>query len=326
MTNPNTALTRDDLYVRTAVTYKVGVNPSHNPQLSLPQPCPSTHLKPFPTAAPGSAWPCPLHPRGSSGPGPQRAKGKEQSPDVNYWKRIKPVSPERGTHRPRAPPTDPTAPPAATARAELFSERDPPGRAAGSGARRGRPAPVPPGAELVSARLSPRRCARKHRGAEAGSGRDAQRTARSHPSGAGSGRAGAAGKRRRPRAWRTGRESSREASGGGTGRAVTAAAAGILPFPLPAGIAARGPLSASPPAPQRATLPRGRPRRVPTRGRVSPPFAAPLGPDHFLAAATGPPGGEGGGGGGTKRPEAAGAPPPSHRPPAERRGGPGPRG
>lgn len=47
--------------------------------------------------------------------------------------------------------------------------------------------------------------------------------------------------------------------------------------------------------PRRGSDPCGRrcpARRVPTPGRVSPPFAAPLGLDHFLAAATGPPGGE----------------------------------
>lgn len=108
--------------------------------------------------------------------------------------------------------------------------------------------------------------------------------------------------------------------GGGGGEAEpgpTAAATRILPLPR-----RWGPGRGNEPVPA-DTPPRPRPprRAVPTPGRVSPPFAAPLGPDHFLAAATGPPGGED-----TKRPEGAGAsPPPSHRPPGERRSKPGPR-
>lgn len=50
-------------------------------------------------------------------------------------------------------------------------------------------------------------------------------------------------------------------------------------------------------------VPRDGPGHVANPGRVSPPFTAPLGPDHFLAAATGPTGGEGECGGGTKTPE-----------------------
>lgn len=161
-------------------------------------------------AAPGSARPCPLHPRGSSGPEPQRAKGKEQSPDVNYWKRIKSVSPERErtgpAHRQPAQRPLPRPPPAPRSSARGTRRAGP----EGSGARRGRPAPSPPDAEVVSARLSPRRCAGKHRGAAAESGRDAPRTARPQPSataarrGGGAGRAGDVEKRRRPRAWENG--------------------------------------------------------------------------------------------------------------------------
>lgn len=71
---------------------------SITPSVSLLLTFGSTHTKPFPmtTAAPSSTQPCPLHPQSGSGPKTQRAKGKEQSPDVKYWKRIKPSSSEGG--------------------------------------------------------------------------------------------------------------------------------------------------------------------------------------------------------------------------------------